>query len=1028
MSTTPKVSVIIPVYNVEDYLRQCLDSIINQTLKDIEIICVDDGSTDSSLQILHEYKIKDSRVKVMTQKNQHAGVARNAGMQVARGEYFVFLDADDFFEADLLQLQYEKCKKFDADISLCSANCFQQKTGKFERADWLLAKSLIKTQPFNRETLGDKLFSVTGPNPWTKMFSSVFIRKYNLRFQALPRANDVYFTMVALALADKIVAVDRPLVHYRIGMTTNLQANNSLSPLSFCQALSAVKQKLKEENVFGIIEVGFIRNVISQCVYNLKKLDSNEESYNVLINALKQQYLQEFGIDLEHPNPLYQNSFFDELRERVLAKKYEKRIEPSKEISSDENSISISIIIPTYNVELYISECLDSIINQTIKNIEIICVDDGSTDSTINILYEYAEKDHRIKVIPQENQGPSKARNTGLRVATGEFVYFIDSDDYLDNKALNYLYAVSKINHLDAIFFDLISFEETSDGQKIFKPSRINRREYSEIYDGVSFLSTLRKDKAYITSPCLMLLNRSFLSSHDITFFNGILHEDELFCFLILMGAHRVSHVGKKYYYRRIRENSIMTAPKTEKNALGYFVCMREMLKYGLTQEWNYVKSAEIVRSIEGMQRTVKYVYKQLPVDQRKFSISDPISNMLFDNFIASTSDVAIIEEATSSNHASDVLALERKLKAQQITINRLVKEIDNIHISATYKIGRFITWLPRKIRGCIYCYQDHGLSYTLRQVLVHLHLVKRNASNVSKSDSYSTKNKPETPKISFEEQVITKLKNWYFQKCGVPLNLENPLTFNEKMQWIKIYDYNLLKTTLADKYGFRQWVSDNIGSQYLIPLLGVWEKFEDINFDILPNQFVLKATHGSSWNIIVPDKLHFDKKTASQKFNRWLNTNFALQFGQELQYMNIPPQIIAEEYHPCHYEYQFWCFNGTPHFVSVIHSPHGENKKATYDLEWNQLDFVTSLPKLDETVERPRLFEEMVAITKKICADFSFVRVDFMYDGTNIFIGEITFTPASGVCMWEPKKYNQILGDLLKLPPKSPIPERKVF
>ena len=100
MSTTPKVSVIIPVYNVEDYLRQCLDSVINQTLKDIEIICVDDGSTDKSLEILHEYEKKDSRITVLTQKNQYAGVARNVGMSVATGKYFVFLDSDDFFEPE----------------------------------------------------------------------------------------------------------------------------------------------------------------------------------------------------------------------------------------------------------------------------------------------------------------------------------------------------------------------------------------------------------------------------------------------------------------------------------------------------------------------------------------------------------------------------------------------------------------------------------------------------------------------------------------------------------------------------------------------------------------------------------------------------------------------------------------------------------------------------------------------------------------------------------------------------------------
>ena len=149
MDNQPKVSVIIPVYNAEKYLRECLDSVVNQTLREIEIICVDDGSTDASLEILEEYAAKDNRVKVLRQQNQYAGVARNNGMAAASGEYYMFLDADDFFEPELLEELYTKAAELRADVCLCGADKFDVRTGEFQPAPWLLGLAQVKEQPFS---------------------------------------------------------------------------------------------------------------------------------------------------------------------------------------------------------------------------------------------------------------------------------------------------------------------------------------------------------------------------------------------------------------------------------------------------------------------------------------------------------------------------------------------------------------------------------------------------------------------------------------------------------------------------------------------------------------------------------------------------------------------------------------------------------------------------------------------------------------------------------------------------------------
>ena len=1058
MKNNIKVSVIIPVYNVELYLRECIDSVLSQTLKDIEVICVDDGSTDKSLEILKEYEQKDSRVIILTHENKYAGVARNNGIKVARGKYLVFLDSDDFFEPELLETQYNQCEKHGADIGLCAADQYNQATGKFIATSWFLPERYTTIQPFNRDTWPEKIFQASTLAPWNKMFSADFVRKHSLEFQALPRANDVYFTMVSLALAEKIVSVNKVLVHYRVGMTGNLQAANQKTPLAFCDALYAVKQRLDAEGIFDKVRISFASNAISQVLYNLNKL-KDSSAYDILMDSLLDKYLDEFAITQGINEGVLDKQFSKDLMAKVEdARCPVLKYPENTEIPTQKNPC-ISVIIPVYNVENYLKECLDSIINQTLRQIEIICIDDGSTDSSPSILDEYAKQDERIRVIHQKNQGLSTSRNNGFKIATGEFVYMIDSDDYLELDALEKMYNLCKANRLDILFFDLVSFyDETGD----IYPSKLKRESCPNVYDGVSFLAYQRSKRAHITSACLIMLSRSFIEEHNFQFYPGIIHEDELFCFQILMEARRVTFVNWKFYHRRIRANSITTTTKSARNAIGYFISMQEMLRYGLKANWSKEKEEQIMRSFNGMKFSTKQIYDQISDEEKKKLVFDnAFSRMIFEKLVmdvpAKPAAPIIVEKTPATAPApapEQSKAPERSPAEQMLTlrVKMLEAEINNILSSATYKSGRIITWLPRKIRGFINCLKEHGFLYTCERLLVHIGLrkdpykeytansVPKSKTKTKKQKKHDTKAKEPTKKIennsekqfvatedrSFEQQCRARLIDWYKIRCNKDLPLDNPQTINEKIQWLKLYDNVPLKTLLADKYLYRDWVSKNFGKRYLIPLLGVWDQFDDVDFNSLPNQFAIKTNHGSSWNIIVKDKSQLDMEDARKKFTRWLNTNFALAYGQELHYMNIRPRIIAEEYHPCQFEYQFWCFNGEAKFVVAIHEPHGINSKMTYDLDWNELDFVTSHPKMEKGVEKPAFLNEMIKITKKICKEFSFVRVDFLHDGQNLFIGEITFTPASGVCQWDPPETNKMLGDMLTLPAKKPLPKKK--
>lgn len=701
-----KVSVIIPVYNAEMYLCQCLDSLLNQTLRDIEIICVDDGSTDGSLEMLYRYEAQDARVKVLRQKNQYAGVARNNGMAVARGEYYIFLDADDFFEPELLELMYKKGCELEADLILCDADRFNVGSGKFETMSWFLSKDYIKEQPLNRNRIPTKIFQLNSLEPWNKMVSARFVAKHSLRFQHLPRANDVYFSMLSLALAERIAAVDKVLVHYRVGMSTNLQAKNHLSPLAFGEALTAVKRRLAEEGLYDTVWQSFAENALSQLLYNLKKLLGCPGAYRILRNTIKDCYMVDFDIARGMSEGTLNEHGTKELVSLLENPPYQPLQISEESLPDVSASPLVSVIIPVYNVEKYLSECLDSVVGQTLRNIEIICVNDGSPDGSATILSAYAEKDSRIRIVNRENGGLSAARNSGFAVAEGEYIYFLDSDDLLECDALETLYKVSKANNLDILHFDHATFYDNGQTGKAF-----SRKGHSVILDGVGFMKRLKDCREYTAVVWGQFFNHSFLLKHKLLHYPGIIHEDEHFTFFAHMNAQRVSHLRRQFYRYRLRDTSIMGVGKSAKNVTGYFTCMREMLSYGLSAKHDAEKAAEIFRAVMAMQEKSKQYYGWIDAEEKvKLRFDDPVSMLLFEKLVLEM-DGFSLSAGTSSGENTQVLAL----------VNRtLTQELEDVRTSASYRIGRFITWIPRKIQGLIRCWKDHGPGYTWERIMAH--------------------------------------------------------------------------------------------------------------------------------------------------------------------------------------------------------------------------------------------------------------------------------------------------------------------
>jgi len=297
----PKVSVIIPVYNAGLHLRECLDTVVGQTLADIEILCVDDGSTDDSMSILRDYADRDSRLSVLQQENAGAGAARNRGLGVACGDYLSFLDADDFFDPTMLEKAYKKCVSDDADVVVYRAHFFDTRTGRSIEANWpLKAESIPDALPFSPEDVADSLLALFSPAPWNRLFRRAFVLEAGLRFQEIKRANDLSFTMLALAYSRRITVVDEPLVYYRMGNDTSLQATNHETPLEFYGALRATREHLRSTGKFDVFERAFVNAALTHCLYNLKSLKTHE-SFEDLYRRLQDEILHDLGIDGHDP-------------------------------------------------------------------------------------------------------------------------------------------------------------------------------------------------------------------------------------------------------------------------------------------------------------------------------------------------------------------------------------------------------------------------------------------------------------------------------------------------------------------------------------------------------------------------------------------------------------------------------------------------------------------------------------------------------------------------------------------------------
>jgi len=300
----PFVSVVLPVYNGQDYLQSTISSLQAQTLRNAEFIFVDDGSTDGSVHLLEQAMGADERIRLIRQPNTNAGAARNNGLANARGKYVVFLDSDDTFHPHLLAHAYDRAEAFQAQVVCYDADIIRHPDMTTETPDWLQHSRQLPTELFSAQQKPDHIFQLL--NPWTHFYLRKYIQEQGFRYQSQYSANDAHFTMMAMACAERIITLPEILVHYHIGRSGNIQSHKSKSPLAVFNAFSQTFAELKKRGALAAVECELVSKAMESALHELETL-CTEESRQALFDRLHNGGMRALGFDYLLANPRARN-------------------------------------------------------------------------------------------------------------------------------------------------------------------------------------------------------------------------------------------------------------------------------------------------------------------------------------------------------------------------------------------------------------------------------------------------------------------------------------------------------------------------------------------------------------------------------------------------------------------------------------------------------------------------------------------------------------------------------------------------
>lgn len=743
-----KVSVIIPCYNVEKYLRECLDSVVNQTLKEIEIICVDDGSTDSTPQILEEYAAKDSRFTILHQKNQFAGVARNNGMKIARGKYLCFLDSDDVFDLKMLEKAFKRAEKYAAEIVLWGAYVFKNTLSDAVQEPGVLNFSKIPPKNvFSADECCSEIFQLGWGVPWNKLFLTSFVRKNHLKFQKLRTSNDIFFVYSALVSAQKISALKEALLYYRrTPKSGSLQESFQKTPTDFIFAQKALSVFLDSRKLSSF-RGSFSQMCLGNMESYIRRLQERTGSSEEILKTLREYGgLSYFGITDDQVRERPQWVILLYFRIRTLVEKRP----------------VVSVIIPVYNAERFLRKTLTLIETQTLKELEVICVDDGSTDSSLKILQEYAEKDLRFSIISQKNKGPGKARNTAILQAKGMYIGTVDSDDKIDRDFYQKL-AVEAFKcdaKIAKAQIKVISFDGS---EKIPSPNQQIRARKGRLY--ASFTS------GHVSA----IYNRDFILSNRIFYGEQFSRgEDTIFLMNLTLRTEEIALVDSVNYYYILRQDSL-THTQTKDyfddklNVTNYLIDLLNTRKDYDKSYYHYLRGrfSYLVKVISPQWQTCGFPQRIIQnLEQKLIALYEKIHDGPEKQLILE--GLPILKKLISEkSKTTDCLSSKKKLKHRESSVSPLLVRLASLFIFSKSKRKAFrakhLNLVPRdgidvNLRGRVK--SDSALKrFGVRVVSLFIFSKKKRKAFRARHMDLTPKNGVDVNALSPEERRLRKQK-----------------------------------------------------------------------------------------------------------------------------------------------------------------------------------------------------------------------------------------------------------------------------
>lgn len=562
-----KVSVIIPVYNKAQYLDNCLNSIESQSLREIEIICIDDGSTDESRDILERHARNDERIIVIAQQNQGASSARNRGIERARGRYIAFMDADDFYpDCDVLADLYHAATTHHSPV--CGGSLYELSADGIQTNPKQKAKRAYLFEENGFVEFSDYQFDYG----FTRfIFEKQLIQSRGIRFGSLSVYEDPLFLVEIMTVVKRFYALKRPSYIYRVEYHSRQWTSDNARDLAIALsreaelAIASGLSVLREEHLrrlhYSYLPALFsikseLRDDALEALSALQESIPNSDESKLAASVHRGLRILVETAEVYRSMP----RFYD--------------LAPYSKTDNPSQKTTVSIVIPFFNSEEYLEHCIASALGQTYRNLDVVLVDDGSTDRSLSIAQKICGLDPRAQIVRKENGGLSSARNAGLLAATGDYVLFLDSDDLLVPSAVEHLLGVARDSNADQVFFSAQSFYDSYEALEQhpgFTTYYNYTGEYEKQLSGKELFVQLRENGDFKPSACLQLIKRDFLTEHSLTFMTGIIHEDNLFTVQCLSVSTSSFVLPEQLYLRRVRCESIMTSKKGLRNAFGYY-------------------------------------------------------------------------------------------------------------------------------------------------------------------------------------------------------------------------------------------------------------------------------------------------------------------------------------------------------------------------------------------------------------------------------------------------------------------------